>query len=245
MKNRQKIRAGIILVSFFLFPVTFYYLSPYLIIQATSQGIINGSFMVFILLFVSALFLGRSFCAWLCPAAGCQEALAKARGKRVTRGNWIKWIIWLPWISAIVILAIRNPGYAEVDFFYQTILGFSVSDLYSAITYVFVVMLIVIPALLFGRRSFCHHICWMAPFMIISRKIRNSFKWPSLGLSVDNKLCTQCRTCTENCPMSLPVHTMVASGQMENPECILCASCVDGCPRSAIHYGVKNNPSGT
>jgi len=41
MKDRQKLRKGIILFSFFLFPATFYYLSPVLIIQATTQGIIN------------------------------------------------------------------------------------------------------------------------------------------------------------------------------------------------------------
>ena len=43
---------GIILFPFFLFPATFYYLSPVLIVQAASQGIVNGSFMVFGLLFV-------------------------------------------------------------------------------------------------------------------------------------------------------------------------------------------------
>jgi len=42
MTTRQQIRKGIILFSFFLFPATFYYLSPVLIIQAVSKGIITG-----------------------------------------------------------------------------------------------------------------------------------------------------------------------------------------------------------
>jgi ferredoxin-type protein NapH len=87
MKTRQKLRKGIILVSFFLFPALFYYLSPVLIIEASSQGIINGSFIVFILMFMSSLFLGRGYCGWVCPGAGCQEAIFLARDKKVTTGS--------------------------------------------------------------------------------------------------------------------------------------------------------------
>jgi hypothetical protein len=54
MKKRQKIRKGIILCSFFLFPATFYYLSPGLIIRASSIGVVNGSFVIFLLMFISA-----------------------------------------------------------------------------------------------------------------------------------------------------------------------------------------------
>lgn len=236
MKNRQKVRLGIILFSFFLFPVTFYYLSPYLIVQATSEGIINGSFIIFFLLFLASLTLGRAFCGWVCPAAGCQEAISRVRERKVYKGNWIKWLIWIPWISAIIFLAVRNQGYDKIDFLYQTTFGFSISNIYSAITYVFVLLLIVLPAFIIGKRSFCHHICWMAPFMIVGRKIRNVFKWSALRLAVDNDNCTQCQTCTSHCPMSLPVNEMVESNKMENAECILCGSCIDGCPHGVIGY---------
>ncbi len=236
MKKRQKVRLGILLFSFFLFPVTFYYLSPYLIVQATSEGIINGSFILFSLLFLSSLILGRAFCGWVCPAAGCQEVITNVREKRVIKDNWIKWVIWLPWISAIIVMAVRNHGYDKVNFLYQTTYGFSINNIYSSITYVFVLLLIVLPAFIIGKRSFCHHICWMAPFMIIGRKIRNLFKWPALQLVADKDQCTQCQTCTNHCPMSLPVNKMVQSSHMENAECILCGSCIDGCPQSVIHY---------
>jgi len=73
MSTRQNIRRGIILFSFFLFPATFYYMSPYLVVDAAAKGIINGSFIMFALLFVSSLVLGRGFCGWVCPAGGCQK----------------------------------------------------------------------------------------------------------------------------------------------------------------------------
>jgi polyferredoxin len=235
MKKRQKIRKGIILSSFFLFPATFYYFSPVLIIQASAQGIINGSFMIFILLFISSLILGRAFCGWVCPGAGCQETISMARDKKVQRGDYIKWLIWIPWVSSIVYTAIRAGGYNKVEFLYQTTYGLSISDVNSLITYFIVlVFLIVLPAFIVGKRSFCHHLCWMAPFMILGRKLRTHFQWASLQLEPNHEVCKHCHTCTENCPMSLPVEEMVNQNYMENTECILCGTCVDGCKQSAI-----------
>jgi polyferredoxin len=233
---RQKARIGIIFFSFFLFPATFYYLSPYLIIDATLQGVINGSFIFFSLLFFSSFFLGRAYCSWLCPAAGCQEAVFLVRDKKVQKGDFIKWIIWVPWITSISVLAIKSGGYKEVDFFYRTKFGFSIDSVYSLIVYLVVLSLIVIPAFLVGKRSFCHHICWMAPFMIFGRKIRNVINLPSLQLALNNENCSHCHTCANNCPMSLPVEMMVQEGKMENAECILCGTCIDGCKNKVIRY---------
>jgi hypothetical protein len=63
MNKRQKIRKGIILFSFLLFLAIFCYLSPVLIIQASSKGIINGSFIVCILMFMASLFLAEDIVA--------------------------------------------------------------------------------------------------------------------------------------------------------------------------------------
>lgn len=236
MIKRQKIRKGLILFSFFLFPAVFYYLSPVLIVQASSKGVINGSFVLFILMFVSSLFLGRAYCGWVCPGAGCQEAIFPAKDKKVTRGNYLKWIIWAPWISSIVLLAIRSRGYNKIDFFYMTTHGLSVGNIQSLISYFLVLLLIVAPAFIIGRRSFCHHLCWMSPFMIVGRKIRNYFQWASLQLQSNPAVCKHCRACTEHCPMSLPVEEMVNHTSMENAECILCGTCVDVCKQGAIVY---------
>ena len=240
MANRQKLRQGIILFSFFLFPATFYYLSPVLILESASHGIVNGSFIVFGLLFLSSIVLGRGWCGWLCPAAGCQEALFRARNKKVNTGNWIKWMIWFPWIGSIAMLATKAGGYSDADPFYKTVYGFSITDLPSCIAYFGVLfILIVLPSLIFGRRAFCHHLCWMAPFMIIGRKIANKARITSLKLSIESEKCVHCQRCTEHCPMSLQVETMVESRKMEHPECILCGTCADICKEKTISLGFK------
>jgi len=234
---RQKIRKGIILVSFLLFPATFYYFSPYLIIQGASEGIIAGSLIVFAVLFLLALFLGRGFCGWFCPLAGMQEACFAARDKRVpNKYNWIRYLIWVPWIGIIIFVAISAGGFVKIDFFYQTTYGFSISDVYGLFIYLIVVVITVILSFAVGKRAVCHYVCWMSPFMIAGRKLRNLIKWPSLRLKADSKRCIDCMVCNKVCPMSLDVNSMVKDSRMENSECILCGSCVDNCKSKVIKY---------
>jgi polyferredoxin len=160
-------------------------------------------------------------------------------GKKI---NWIKWLIWVPWISLIVYLAVQAGGYRTVDPLYQTQNGISVAgDVERPIVFAYFVYYIVIGlfvglAIVVGRRAGCHTICWMAPFMMIGRWIRNRFGWASLRLVADASACSNCQTCSQNCPMSLDVNGMVQVEQMEDAECILCGTCVDNCSRSAIRF---------
>jgi ferredoxin-type protein NapH len=240
--RRQRVRKGIIFISFLLFPVTIYYLSPVLIIMAAQQGGISGSFLMFGLMFLASLFLGRAFCGWVCPAGGLQECCFPVRDKtaRGGRANWIKYFIWIPWIVAIAIVAVSAGGFHRVDPFYQTRYGISISEPGAYIVYFFFVGLIVILSLIAGKRAFCHYICWMAPFMVIGTKVRSLLKWPALRLKSDKEKCVDCKTCTKNCPMSLDVNGMVRGDSMKHSECILCGTCVDVCPKDVIRYSFSS-----
>ena len=131
MTIRQKIRRAAIVGSFALFPVTLYYFSPVLSLQAISVGIVSGSLVIFGALFAVSLFFGRVFCGWACPGAGLQEIVALVRGAPVkrTRINWIKWVVWGPWAATLLFLALRAGGVRVIDFTYQTRHGVSVTDL--------------------------------------------------------------------------------------------------------------------
>jgi polyferredoxin len=241
---RQRLRSALLLFSLLMFPITLNYFSPYLIIMGASEGVINGSFLVFAGLFFSSLFFGRLWCGWVCPAGALGEVCQPINNKSVNgrKIDWIKWLIWVPWIVLIAVIAIGSGGYTAVNFLYGTENGISVAGSvdrpigFAYIIYYGVIFLFVILAVTVGRRAGCHTICWMAPFMIIGRKIRNWLHLPALHLKADPEKCTQCNTCTTNCPMSLDVTGMVQRGKMENTECILCGNCVDGCTREAIRY---------
>jgi ferredoxin-type protein NapH len=236
--NRQKIRSVLILVMFALFPLIYYYFSPYLVIMGASEGIIAGSLIVFVTLFLSSLFLGRAFCGWICPAGATQELCLRIRNKSFKNGkrNWIKYAIWIPWVSVIVLMFVQAGGIIAVDPLYQTYYGISITGIESIVMFLVIAGLIAGIALVAGKRASCHTICWMAPFMIFGRKIRNAANLPSLQLTSYKEKCINCKVCAKKCPMSLEVNQMVKIGEMENSECILCGSCVDNCPKGAIKY---------
>ena len=236
--TRQKARLTIAVVMALLFPVIYYYFSPYLIIMGATEGIIAGDVIAFAGLFVGSLFLGRAWCGWLCPAGATQELCSKVNGKSFNgrKRNLIKYFIWAPWISIVVIMFIQAGGIKSVDPLYQTWNGISISDLQSAIMFAVIAGAIAVFTLAAGKRAACHTICWMAPFMVIGRKIRNKAKWPSLQLEADKTRCINCKACNRNCSMSLDVNAMVQKQAMENTECILCGNCVDSCPKHAIRY---------
>ena len=144
--KRQKVRKFLVILSFLLFPVTIYYFSPYLIIQGASEGIINGSFIVFCAMLFASLFFGRAFCGWLCPAGGLQECLTLVSDKKAKGGrrNWTKYAIWIPWIAIIATISISAGGFQKIDFLYQTTSGISVANTLSYIVYYAVLLLIVV-----------------------------------------------------------------------------------------------------
>jgi len=238
LPRRQRIRKALVILAFLSFPVTMNFLSPYVIIDGAMNGIVTGSLIMFGLMFVSSLFLGRAWCGWVCPGGGMQEIVEPVNRRPVNgrKVDWIKWVIWIPWVSLIVWMAVQAGGYSSVDFLHLTESGISVDGPFKYITYYLVVGLFIGLASFAGRRAGCHTICWMAPFMIIGRWIRNRFGWASLRLQAEPDNCVNCKRCTRGCPMSLDVNQMVQNGAMENNECILCGSCVDVCSHGAIGF---------
>ena len=244
LPTRQRIRKAAIILVFLTFPITMNFLSPYVIIDGGMNGIVNGSLVMFGLMFISSLFLGRAWCGWVCPAAGMQEIVEPVNNKPINgrKIDWIKWLIWIPWISLIVFMVVQSGGYKTIDLLYHTQGGISVAGspdrpiFIAYIIYYFVIFLFIGLAVAVGRRAGYHTICWMAPFMMIGRWIRHQFGWSSLRLVANAESCKDCKLCSKNCPMSLDVNAMVQSGKMENSECILCGTCVDNCSQSAIRY---------
>jgi polyferredoxin len=174
-----------------------------------------------------------------------QEIVGRIRKKGVRRQriNWIKFLIWVPWFITVLYLILATGGIKQVDFFYMTHNGISVTNMQSFAIFLIVVFLFALLALTIGRRAACHTICWMAPFMILGRKVCNIFSWPALQLTADSEACIQCGQCSNTCPMSIEVMALVQTRRLENDDCILCASCADVCPRRVIHVSLGRGVS--
>jgi ferredoxin-type protein NapH len=239
MATRQKIRLTILFFILLTFPITLNYFSVVLIIMGSAEGIATFSFFFWSLWVLTSLFLGRVSCSYICPLGAVQETkdrMAEKQLKKIRYLRILKYIFAFAWVGAIVWFAIRAGGYKKIDLLYNTESGVSVDSVQSLISYFFIVFVILLPALLLGKRGFCHYFCPWGVLNIGGTRIKNFFRWPSLNLQVATGKCKECRTCDKNCPMSLGISRMVQAGSMDNTECILCGTCVDNCQNGVIKY---------
>ncbi len=232
---RQRIRKGILNFSALLFPITFMFLSPYIIIAGASEGIINGSAIIFALLLLYSILGSRLFCGWLCPGGAVQEYAAAVNSKpwKGIFKNGLKYLIWVIWLAFLIYLWIANRP-LKADFFFM-----SGINIHMTIIYFIVTSLIYFFSIATGRRGVCHSLCWMAPFMVLGERAADLLHIPRFGLKADSKACISCGQCSRKCPMSLDVQEMVKSGRMNSTECINCLECVDNCPKKAIGCGIR------
>ena len=239
--KRQNVRKLILIISMLLFPVTIWYMSPYLIIQGAMEGIVTGSFIVFALMLFGAVLFGRLFCGWICPMGGMQECLFAVNEKSPKQGwkNNIKYVIWTVWIITVIVCFLFRKKEITIDFFYMTDHGISVTEICNYVIYYEVIVLILIPAVLWGKRVFCHYFCWMAPFMVIGTKIRHLLHLPGIHIVSEKEKCISCKKCNQKCPMQLNVVELVKDNRDFGTECIQCGACVDNCPKKALSYGFK------
>ena len=238
---RQKIRRMLLIISFLLIPVTIFYISPIVVMMGAGEGIVTGSLLLYITLFILSLVVARLWCGWLCPMGAWQEICSPVIKRTVKEGwrNWIKYIVTAIWLAMIGFTFKNAGGIRAIDPFYGTVNGISISSLPILMTVAIIFLIILAVAFLAGRRGFCHVLCPIAGLMVLGRKIRNLIGWPALRLTADPTRCTDCKSCSAACPMGLDVNGMVRKGDLENADCILCAGCADACPQGVIRYGVK------
>ena len=140
---------------------------------------------------------------------------------------------------AIVITFILGRNDVTIDFFYMTDHGISVTEIYSYVIYYGVILVLVLPTMIHGKRGACHYICWMAPFMVIGSSIGRFLHLPQLHVEADREKCISCKRCNKVCPMGLDVESMVQSGTNHKcSECIQCGACIDECPKGAVKYRI-------
>jgi ferredoxin-type protein NapH len=241
--KRQHVRKSLLALMFVLFQYRLFHLffSPVLAVVAASQGIVNGSLLIYALLFLGALFFGRAWCGWLCPGAALNEACAIIVHKRCRggRGDKVKYMILAVLVGVVGYMAYRAGGFHAVNPFYGMDRRSHLQDIFL----LFGAVVIIVPlALLWGRRANCRYLCWEAPIMILGTRIKEMFGWPCLHLTANPAACKDCGSCDKHCPMSLPVAAMVKRGNLQNAECVLCGNCVYHCPTGAIRFafGVPN-----
>ncbi len=239
MATRQKIRLAILFLMVLLFPITMNYFSVFLIIEGSSRGIMTFSFFFWTAWVILALFFGRAACGYLCPLGAFQETKDRMVPKQLNNVKYLKitkYMLAVAWVGAIIYFAITAGGYQTVNLLYSTDSGVSIDRAEGWFTWGSIVLIVLLPVFIIGRRAFCRYFCPWGVLNTVSTRLKNFFRWPSLHLESKKDNCKQCRTCLANCPVGLSAADMVKAGSMKNDECILCGTCVDNCPNKAIKY---------
>jgi len=238
---RQKIRRGIILVSLLLFPVTLNYFSPYVSIDGAMHGIISGSLLLFAFMFVTSIFFGRAWCAWVCPMAGLSEISLGVNNKNVNvrKLKIIRYSIFTVWAGFLVTMFVVAGGIKGVDPLHLTEKVISVDSPMKYIVYYGVLAIFIVLTFTIGKRGACHSICWMSPFLVAGFSLGHLLKIPQMRIKADSAKCVNCGTCDKKCPMSIQVSLSVKEGCIKTSDCILCGECADNCKKNVLHYGIK------
>lgn len=237
----QKIRKPIVIFTAILFHILLIFhlfFSPVIIVMAAYKSIINASFVVFVLMFLLSLFFGRAYCSWFCPGCGVQEILGLIinRKSKNSKALYVKYFIFIIWLGAIIFGYISN-GIHKID------LSYGMTDITferKIILTLGAIVLIVPLTAIFGKFASCKYICWLAPFMILGTKIRDSLKLSGLHLKSNSQKCNGCNACTLNCPMNLNVMGNARANKFCDPECILCGNCIDHCKQKVLNFSFKN-----
>ena len=218
-----------------------------------SQGIVDphhpAATITVLVLCLSALLLGRAFCAWFCPIGLVGEWLHRLRS-RLMAGEWTppSWLdavlrsqkfLVLGFLLFIILLAVPAaalPGYLASPYHQAADMKmgafFFNLNLISGLCLGWVFLLTAL-----FRQGFCRYLCpygaWLALLGLLT----------PLRIRRDPARCLRsaghdCDKCSRACPSRIQVHQLIA---VRSLECSSCMSCVAACPKraDALHLGSK------
>ncbi|MBL0636996.1 4Fe-4S binding protein [Aeromonas dhakensis] len=215
------------------------------------QGLVDphhpAATVTVLVLSLSALLLGRAFCAWFCPLGLVGEWLHGLRS-RLLSGEWTppRWLdvvlrgqkfLVLAFLLFIVLIAV--PGAALPGYFtspYHQAADMKMGAFFFNLTLISGLCLCWVLLLTATfRQGFCRYLCpygaWLALLGLLT----------PLRIRRDPARCLRsaghdCDKCSRACPSRIQVHQLIA---VRSLECTSCLSCVAACPKraDALHLG--------
>lgn len=215
------------------------------------QGLVDphhpAATVTVLVLSLSALLLGRAFCAWFCPLGLVGEWLHGLRIRWIA-GEWTppRWFdvvlrgqkfLVLAFLLFIVLIAVPGaalPGYLASP--YHQAADMKMGAFFFNLTPISGLCLVWVLLLTATfRQGFCRYLCpygaWLALLGLLT----------VLRIRRDPARCLRsaghdCDKCSRACPSRIQVHQLIA---VRSLECTSCLSCVAACPKraDALHLG--------
>jgi len=202
----------------------------YLTVGSFTQKIHDSSFILMILVFLTAILFGPVFCGWICPFGSVQEWFGKIGRKifikrynnfipgkidrilRYLRYAVLLWVIIMTAVSTKLIFSDYDPYYALFNFWSGEV----------AVTG-FAALGVVLVLSLFVERPFCKYVCPYGAVLGVFNLFR-VFK-----IRRAESTCISCSKCDTACSMNIKVST---TKKVLDHQCISCYACTsdDSCP---------------
>ncbi len=210
-----------------------------------ARGVINAGVIFWILVFISAILLGRSFCGWFCWFGGYLELIEWGIGD--------KWKIKIPrrillYLGVLPFVALALKVYSTllatwIEYGFPAVFTFRLADVEpwgGQQTGISIILTLILygPVLLFvfGRKAWCRYLCPIGALLKIFSSVKIG------GVRLVNEECIACGKCNRACDMQVDVMgDLNASGEVRSSDCIVCLKCTDACPTDAIAFSLRRH----
>jgi Polyferredoxin len=241
------------LVFFILIPG--FYINAFNGIKQTYISIIHNNFHILSLLpqIIEAvaivpvtIFLGRFFCGWMCAFGTFGDAINLVSQKlfktkfRVSESSdkalkYIKYfilafLVTVVWSFGTKTFSSANPW--DVFGIIATVgkapdFGYAL----SVLTPGFIIFVVIVVGSFFVERFFCRYLCPLGAFFSVTSIVR------PVRIIKPHEKCGNCRICTQNCAMGIPLYK---KDSVNSGECINCFKCISVCPRKNVSLAVAD-----
>jgi ferredoxin-type protein NapH len=200
---------------------------------------------------LSALFLGPLFCGWMCPAGQITEFLSRLVPPRFqidlsgklsavpVRYGFLLGMMGITYVGGNACCSFCNFTHTQniLNAAFGNFLGLSYLASFSIVS--FVLWFFVMGLFTRGGRGWCNFLCPAGALMGLTHFL--GAKW-KIGkqVKIDQNICTDCKTCTANCPAWAISHENEKPVEINYHACTACMDCARVCPTKAISYRWAN-----
>lgn len=195
------------------------------------QKVFVGTFVLFGLTLILALFFRRAFCGYICPFGALQEFFSiigqKIFKKRFTLNEkldrpfrWLKYFILI--FTAVMAWQVGGLFIAPYDPYSALAHIYNLDEIMNEALIGLILLVITIIGSIAYDRFFCKYLCPAGAFYGIVSKVGLS------KIKRDESMCIKCKKCSKVCPVNIKVEELK---EVNSAECINCNECITSCPK--------------